>query len=181
MKQAMNSKLVLVILSLCALGLSSSCLKRRESFEVEAQKTREAMRTRFGACLPERKPEGAIHLAISSVTLEKEETSVRMVAYAVGEAADFDLPQYLMSRGRWLINETARSYLLDETCREYRLKDRKLTKGDAPRDGRIKLKAGEACEFTLSFPRLNSDVYSGALVYGGWTLPFYVLPAAANP
>ncbi|HYE75805.1 MAG TPA: hypothetical protein VEF04_20850 [Blastocatellia bacterium] len=139
------------------------------------------MRTRFGTCLPERKPEGALRLAISSVKLEKEETSVRMVAYAVGEPVDFDLPQYAMSRGRWLINETARSYLLDETCREYRLKDRKLTKGEAPRDGRIKLKAGESCEFILSFPRLNNDVYSGALVYGGWTLPFYVLPDAPNP
>jgi hypothetical protein len=158
--------------------LLSACSRGRERGEANAQATRETLRARFAACLPERKPEGSLRLAISSVQLEAEQTSVRLAVYAAGEAADFDLPQYLMSRGRWLINERARTYLLDEACREYRLKDRRLTVGEVPQGGRIKVGAGEAREFTLTFPRLPDGVHAGALVYGGWVLPFYVLPAA---
>jgi hypothetical protein len=154
---------------------------RRRGGDADAQATRAAVRARFAACLPERKPEGPLHLAVSSLKLEGEDTRVRVVAYAVGEAADFDLPQYVMSRGRWLINDRARSYLLDEGCREYRLKDRKMTLGDVPTGGRVRLGAGESCEFTLVFPRLPDEVYHGALVYGGWTLPFYVLPEPPTP
>jgi hypothetical protein len=131
--------------------LLSACSRGRERGEANAQATRETLRARFAACL---------------------------AVYAAGEAADFDLPQYLMSRGRWLINERARTYLLDEACREYRLKDRRLTVGEVPQGGRIKVGAGEAREFTLTFPRLPDGVHAGALVYGGWVLPFYVLPAA---
>lgn len=164
---------------LCCVGcFAPGCDRSRARGDADPEASREAVRARFAACLPERKPEGALRLAISSVQLEAEQTSVRMTAYAVGEAADFDLPQYLMSRGRWLINERARTYLLDEACREYRLKDRRLTVGEVPQDGRVKVGAGEAREFTLTFPRLPDGVHGGALVYGGWVLPFYLLPAA---
>jgi hypothetical protein len=168
-------------LLLTAYCLLPACSPSRARLEAEAQARREAARARFGACLPERKPEGGVRLAISAISLEGETTEVRLAAYTVGEEADFDLPQYLMSRGRWLINERARSYLLDEACREYRLKDLRLTVGDVPRGGRVKLGAGESLEFALEFPRLPDDVHSGALVYGGWVLPFYLLPAAPPP
>jgi hypothetical protein len=165
-------------LLLAAYCLLPACSPSRARVEAEARAAREAARARFGACLPEQNPAGDVRLAITSITLEGETTSARLAAYAAGGGADFDLPQYLMSRGRWLINERARSYLLDETCREYRLKDLRLTAGEVPPGGRVRLGAGEALEFTLEFPRLPDGVHSGALVYGGWVLPFYVLPAA---
>src|SRR5262249_12520027 len=102
------------------------------------------------------------------------ETSVRVVGYATTEAAEFDLPVYFMSRGRWLINERGRAYLLDEQCHEYKLKDRR-TEQAAPQGGHVRLKPGEACEATLSFPRLSNEVREGVLVYGTRVLSFSLL------
>jgi hypothetical protein len=102
-----------------------------------------------------------------------------LVAYALAEPADFDLPVYLMSRGRWLINERGRAYLLDPECREYKLKDRAPAAGQAEvKNGRVQLKAGEAFEVTLVFPRLLDGVRQGLLVYGTRVLPFSLLTEA---
>jgi hypothetical protein len=81
-----------------------------------------------------------------------------------------------------LINEKGRVYLLDEQCREYKLKDRRSSVGtnssaiQAPPDGRIKLEAGQVFEATLSFPRLPDEVQMGVLVYGQRTFPFLLSP-----
>jgi hypothetical protein len=109
---------------------------------------------------------------------------VRLVAYAMDEAVDFYLPIYRLSAGRWLINEKGRAYLLDERCREFKLKDRKMpsiSSGEqrVPLDGRIRLNPGQAFEATLVFPRLFDQTRIGALVYDGRVLPF-TLPAGIN-
>ncbi len=134
---------------------------------------------RLGSCLPEAEPEDSLKLAITAVTRTREETSLRLVAYTISEPADFYLPVYLMSRGRWLINEQGRAYLLDEQCREYKLKGRRIPAGKtASPQGLVQLKAGQAFELTLSFPPLPETVQAGALIYGKRVLPFSLLKTA---
>jgi hypothetical protein len=160
------------------LALMNGCAPRDRAAEM--REARAAAQARLRACLPETQPEGHLRLAVAEVRRQPEETSVRLVAYAIGEPADFDLPVYLMSRGRWLINEQGRAYLLDEQCREYKLKDRRPAAGQvaATPSGRVPLKPGEVFEVTLSFPRLPDQTREGALVYGAWVFPFSLLMEA---
>lgn len=128
-------------------------------------------------CAPGDEAEADVRLAVASVTRLANETSVRLVAYAVDKPAEFDLPTYSLSRGRWLIRETGRAYLLDEQCREYKLKERKSVAGrEVPADGRISLPVGQAIETTLSFPALPDHVQMAVLVYGRKALPFLLRP-----
>ena len=119
------------------------------------------------SCAPKDEGEHDVKLSVVSVVRHPEETSVRLAAYALDKPVEFNLPVYLLSRGRWLINEKGRVYLLDEQCREYKLKDRRSSVGtnssaiQAPPDGRIKLEAGQVFEATLSFPRLPDEVQMG--------------------
>jgi len=159
---------------LAALLLSTGCSRRDPEAEMRAALA--ATRAKARACIPTLEPEGNFKLAIAAVSREPDETSVRVAAYALGEPADFDLPLYFMSRGRWLINERGRAYLLDEQCHEYKLKDRRVAPGQpAPKDGRVRLKPGEVFEATLSFPRLPDEAREGVLVYGTRVLPFSLL------
>ena len=164
--------------------LLSACSPPRNP-DAEARDALKAMQAKLQACLPDTQPEARVRLAVVSLSREKEESLVRLVAYnpadkgGVNQAAtgdgvvDFEVPNYVMSRGRWLINESARAYLLDERCREYKLKDRKLTLRQAEaKNGRIRLKPGEACEVLLSFARLPEDAQQIALVYGTQVLRF---------
>lgn len=161
-------------LLLCALAFISSCSRRDPQAELRTAMA--AARAKLHACLPDSKPDSAFKLAIASVSRQPDETSVRLVAYTLGEAADFDLPVYLMSRGRWLINEQGRAYLLDDECREYKLKNRQVVVGpNITPQGRMRLKPGQAFEVTLSFPRLTDEAREGVLVYGAWVLPFSLL------
>lgn len=120
-------------------------------------------------------------LAVESVESDSTATRVRLIAYAAAEAADFYLPIYPMSAGRWVINEKGRAYLLDERCRELNLSDSKPSPssssifwggGRIPQGGRIRLKPGQAFETTLVFPPLSDRTRIGALVYDGRVLPF---------
>jgi hypothetical protein len=125
---------------------------------------------------PDQRAEDRLKIAIAGVTMNPNETAVRIVAYALEEEIDFDLPVYWMSRGRWLINEEGRTYLLDERCREYKLKDRRSTTAEKiPPNGRIRLNRGQAFEAILSFPRLPDQTQIGILVYGERTIPFWLL------
>lgn len=163
---------LLIAFSLISLN---SCRREHRLTAAEWRQIAEAERAKFRACIPntkDTKPEGNVQLALAGIQNEPHQTSVKIVAYALHEAADFDLPQYWMSRGRWLINESGRSYLRDEQCHEYKLKDRTPTVGKVPDSGRIRLKAGEFYEVTLSFPRLSEEVRQGVLVYGNWVIPF---------
>ncbi len=156
---------VLLLLGLILSGCSRSAPPRPEP---------------LSSCLPLAEPEGTLRIAISLFEHGRDKTSVRIVAYAVTEPADFALPVYYLSRGRWLIDEKYRSYLLDSDCREYKLLDRHDPPGtDAPPDGRMKLDPGAAFETTLEFPSLPASTRNGVLVYAGRIVPFSLLPA--NP
>lgn len=127
---------------------------------------------KWRSCAPDSEVGGDLKLAITSATRQPNETSVRLVAYALDKTAEFDAPVYLLSRGRWLINEKGRAYLLDEQCREYKLKDRKSGSGrEIPVNGRIRLEPGQAFEIVLNFPQLPDEVRMGLLVYGNRGFP----------
>jgi len=146
--------------------------------ESERQAAVAATLARLQSCAPP-DDEGEVKLAITSVTQQPNETRVRLAAYALDKPAEFDLPVYILSRGRWLIHETGRAYLLDEQCGEYKLKERRASSGmEAPQDGHIKLEAGQVFEVTLVFPPLPKDVRMGELVYGRRVLPFLLNPAS---
>jgi hypothetical protein len=132
-------------------------------------------------CLPPVEVNQPVHLAIAAIARERETetTSLRMVVYAITQPAEFYLPIYLMSRGRWTINDTGRAYLLDEHCREHKLKGTAEVNGKAlPTDGIVKLKAGEAFEFRLNFHTFPETMQLGTLVYGSRVLPFSLLVEA---
>ncbi|HEU0185984.1 MAG TPA: hypothetical protein VFS27_11760 [Blastocatellia bacterium] len=120
-------------------------------------------------------------MAIESVVSDRNATRVRLVAYAPDEEAPFYAPIYLMSAGRWLVNEKGRVYLIDEQCRELRLNETKASPGSSltfwrggriPEGGLIRLKRGQVFETTLSFPPFPDRTRTGALVYGERVLPF---------
>jgi hypothetical protein len=137
------------------------------------------------SCMPAEtsgaEPGNRPRLAIESVTTTAEATRVQLIAYALDEAVDFYAPIYRLSAGRWLINEKGRAYLLDDRCREWKLKDRKPPSGMTsnattwraiPVEGRIRLNPGEAVATTLVFAPLPEQTRIGALIYEGRVLPF---------
>jgi len=145
--------------------------------EAQRQAAVAATLAKLQSCAPNDEAEGDVALAITSITRQANETRVRLAAYAVEKPVPFDLPTYSLSRGRWLIHETGRAYLLDEQCREYKLKERKPSPGrDVPLDGRVNLGAGQVVETTLGFPPLPEDARMGVLIYGRRTLPFLLGP-----
>jgi hypothetical protein len=160
----------MVIISL----LTASCARRDP--ESERQQAISETLAKLRSCAPENSnhaTESNLRLAISSIALNTNETSLRLVAFAPTEAVVFDLPVYSLSRGRWLINEKGRAYLLDERCKEYKLKDKRISAGqEVSQDGKIKLNPGQAFEVTLSFPRLSDRTRIGVLIYGDQVLPF---------
>jgi hypothetical protein len=160
----------LLVLSMILTGCA-----RRDS-EAEKQRALNEALAKLRSCAPDQKAEEKLKIAIAGVTINPNETAVRIVAYALEEDIDFDLPVYWMSRGRWLINERERAYLLDERCREYKLKDRRsATTETLPPDGRVRVNRGQAFEATLSFPPLSHQTRIGLLIYGGRTIPFWLL------
>jgi hypothetical protein len=158
--------------SFFALSLLGSGCSHRDP-EPERRAAVESTISKIRSCAPENRPDDKLKLAIANVKIEPQHTSVRLVAYAFDQAIDFDLPVYIMSRGRWMINDVGRAYLLDEHCSEYRLRDRRSSSGQAvPLDGRIRLNPGQAFEAILNFQRLPDQTRMGVLVYGNNTLSF---------
>jgi len=153
----------------------AGCSRRNPAAEKQAaQAAIDEFFVKARSCVPANEPEDKLKLAIAQVTNQPDATHLRLVAYALDEAVDFDFPVYLMSAGRWLINEKGRAYLLNEQCREFKLKDRKSSFGERkiPREGRIRLDPGQAFEVTLIFNRLPDQTRVGVLVYAGRVLPF---------
>jgi hypothetical protein len=168
-----------ISLSLCLTGCSP---RNPEAEKRAAQAAIDEFFVKARSCVPASEPEDKLKLAIAQVTNQPDATRVRLAAYALDEAVDFDFPVYLMSAGRWVINEKGRAYLLNEQCREFVLKDRKSSFGGRkiPREGRIRLNPGQAFEVTLVFNRLPDQTRVGALIYAGRVLPF-TLHAEAQP
>jgi hypothetical protein len=136
---------------------------------------------RLATCLPVTESDEKVRLAIEDVYAGKDETRVRVVAYAGAEPGVFALPVYYLSRGRWLIAEKDRSYILDPQCRQYNLHDRHDAKWtDAPPDGKVTLKPGTAFETVLDFPPLAPNTTRGVLVYGSYVIPFSALPSESS-
>lgn len=167
--------LLIQLIPLLIIGMVMAGCARRDP-ETEREQAFSQTLEKLQSCAPERNEEDKIKIAIAGITTDLDETAVRIVAYTLDEDIDFDLPVYWMSRGRWLISEQARAYLLDERCREYKLKDRRSsTKEALPPDGRIRLNRGQAFEAILSFPRLPDQTQIGILVYGDRTIPFWYM------
>ena len=161
----------LLTLLLCFVG----CARRNP--EAEKREALATARARLRSCLPEAEPEGNVRLAVSAVERHGDSLKLRLIIYvvgAIGEAeTDFYLPAYWMSRGRWLINERGRAYLLDADCREYNLKDRRESLGPSvATNGQVKLKPGGMVETTLEFQHLAADAREAVLVYGARVIPF---------
>lgn len=164
---------LLVSLSLCLM----SCGRRDP--EVERRAAVAATLNKLRSCAPEAEPmAGKPLLAVAAVMRQSNETSVQLIAQALDEPGEFAWPVYSLSRGRWLIGEQGRAYLLDEQCREYKLKERELVGIKTPTDGRVTLQPGQSVTVKLSFPRLPDEVQMGVLVYAGRSLPFTFWPAA---
>lgn len=151
---------------------TDSCRRIRHFIVKETPSPTPPVPSKLSTCTPDTQPDGKVSLTVTEIRNEPERTSVKVVAQAVQEATDFYVPQYSMSRGRWLINEQGRAYLRDMECNEYKLKDRTPAVGKVPNSGRIPLKPGQTYELTLSFPRLLEEMKTGVLVYGNWVLPF---------
>ncbi|MFN7927532.1 MAG: hypothetical protein U0Y68_06240 [Blastocatellia bacterium] len=165
-----------LLVAMTLLGLNS-CQRERRLTGAEWQQITQTKQAKFRACIPTEKYEGKAQLAVAEIRNEAEQCRVKLVAYAAGEAAEFDVPQYSMSRGRWMIADKWRSFIRDEQCNEYKLKERTPTVGKVPDSGRVTIKPGEFYEMTLSYPRLSDEVRQGVFVYGNWVMPF-TLPEA---
>ena len=156
--------------------VSVSCARRNAETQNRSSENKRSL-----SCAPRTAAATNLSLAIVSIEPLENKTRIRLVAYAKNEPINFYLPVYLMSRGRWLINDRARAYLLDEKCREYRLNDRKSTEEmPAPIDGQIELQARTAFETILEFPPLARDINAGLLVYDSYVVPFTLLQSLAN-
>jgi hypothetical protein len=148
--------------------LSAGCSAR----QAESTPTDEETMAKLQACAPQTDADGDIQLTIRSVSLEAQATKVTVSAAAPGGPAVFDWPVYRLSSGRWLIGGRGRAYLLDEACREYKLKDRKSVPGfEIPLEGRVELKPDRPFEAVLVFPRVAERARVGLLVYDGRSLP----------
>lgn len=162
------SRIFLTVLFALVGALGAGC--RRSASPVDTLPNLDAINDKMRACLPARRyraNDGNVRIAIAGLTRLETETKVRIVAYAGKDAGAFDLPVYYMSRGRWMINETGRAFLIDQDCRQYRLKGRSSTSGlKIPLNGRIELQAGQSFESDLSFPRLVESPHILIMVYG---------------
>lgn len=160
---------------LVGLALSFAACARQNP-EVARQAAVMATTARLQGCLKQSTTNARPQFAIAEISRHPQEINVQLVAFAGQEAVDFYLPEYWTSRGRWLINEHERAYLLDENCREYKLQGRKtLDEQPFPPIGKVSLKPGEAFAFKLSFQALPAETRLGTLVYGANALPFALL------
>ena len=162
------------LLATCLTLLLSACT--RQNPEAARQAAVLVTLARLQGCLKTPVTNNSLQFAITEINRQPNATSVQLVALAGKEAVEFYLPVYLMSRGRWLINEKERAYLLDENCREYKLQDRKTLDGKPfPPEGKVSLKPGEAFAFKLSFQALPDETRLGVLLYGTNAVPFAIL------
>lgn len=112
-------------------------------------------------------------MEIKSATLDPDGVRVVVLISATEQPVEFDLPVYRLSSGRWLINGKGRAYVMDESCRQYKLSDRKRIEGyDPPLEGHLSLKPGQRFESALIFPWVLNQAKAGILVYDDQILAF---------
>lgn len=179
-KQKHGVKVIKTILPnlavLIFLLISTGCSKNPEAIRTAAVTESFA---EMSKCAQVSGAETLANLAVVSVINAPNETALKLVVYATNSPVEFHLPAYKLSAGRWLIGEKDRAYLMDEHCREFKLKDRYPPEGQRfPQDGIVRLNQGQAFEMTLSFYRLKDATRFGMLVYGGKTLAFVVNQSA---
>lgn len=163
---------LLLILAASLSLLAGRCSKDSESVRIAAMQETLSGLTK---CDSASNGDGIPQLAIVSVTNAPNETAVRVVIYATDSPVEFQLPAYRLSAGRWLIGEKDRAFLLDEKCREYRLRDRRSINGkEFPPDSIVRLNPGQSFETIFSFHRVKDEVRIGMLVYAGKSLPFVI-------
>ena len=136
--------------------------------------SKEELFARLFQCAPGPAPDMPWKMTVRSVARDPDATRVRVAVTPAGNAPiDFALPVYRLSSGRWLIHLAGRAYLLDDECREYKLKDRKSAgEQDLPPEGPIRLSPGQSLEAILVFPRMPDSARAAMLVYAGDKLPF---------
>lgn len=167
------ARTIIFVLTFVCLLMMSAC--SQPDPQAERQRVIAETFAKWKSCVSDAEAEGDVKLAVTAVMRRPDEVTVRLVAYALDKPVEFDAPVYSLSRGRWLIDEKARAYLLDEQCREYKLKGRKSgSEVPVPLDGRIKLASGQAFELALSFSPVPEEVKMGVLVYGKRVLPFSI-------
>ena len=116
--------------------------------------------------------QGVARLAVRSIEHLTDGTLLHLVAYAGNEPVNFALPLYSLSRGRWLLENFDRVYLVDQNCREYRLNDVDFPNRRA-KPGLILIQADHAVEGTIRFPTLNAAARFGVLIYGKQRIPVF--------
>lgn len=132
------------------------------------------------ACLPESATaatDTGTKLEVIAATNTAEATEVRVRVTAPDHPVDFHFPAYQLSAGRWLINGRQRAYLVDEACRQFKLKDRRAVAGEIPPNGLVPLRAGQQFEGVLLFPRLFAETRFALLAYGDERLLVTIAPA----
>ncbi|MEY3282540.1 MAG: hypothetical protein RIR86_553 [Acidobacteriota bacterium] len=163
--------LVLLAITLTA-GLGIACREStgRGPVPIPADQTAvteplDQARTRLLGCLPQPAALPAPPISIRSLARLSARTRVELVVWAEEQPVELRLPLYLSSRGRWLLGDDERVFLIDQECRQYGLQDVEfLPKRISP--GTIRIAAREAITGTLIFPPLGSRARFGALVYG---------------
>lgn len=163
--------LVLLAITLTA-GLGVACRESTGHGPVPTPADRSAVtepldqaHARLRGCLPQPAPLPAPPISIRSFARLAARTRVELVVWAEEQPFELQLPLYLSSRGRWLLGNDERVFLIDQECRQYGLQDVEFL---PPRlsPGTIRIPAHKAITGTLIFPPLGSRARFGALVYG---------------
>jgi hypothetical protein len=143
----------------------------------------ERARARLGGCLPASGVTTKEQLSIRNVERLTNSTRIDLVVWADEQPVDLQLPLYLSSRGRWLLGDDQRVYLVDQECRQYGLHDVEfLQTRQTP--GIVRISAHQAITGTLIFPPLGPRARFGALIFGHRILRILLPdppPATAQP
>lgn len=112
---------------------------------------------------------GSHQLVLTRLDRQPNRTTVSLAAWSQHGSSSLTLPLYTLSRGRWLLGETERVYLIDQECRRYGLLDVSFpARRVSP--GTVRLSPGQVVEGELIFPPLGPRARLGALIYGERTL-----------
>lgn len=125
--------------------------------------------SRLRGCLPTAESTSWERISISSIERLPNRTHIKLVVWAGEQSFDLQLPLYHSSRGRWLLGDQDRVYVVDQECRQYGLQDVEFLQ---PRQspGLIRIPAHQVITGTLVFPPLSTRARFGALIYGKQSL-----------